>query len=362
MILIEKRYNFQRYSEADKYFRTHVAFKNHLPEQQLSDRFAVVVITRKRFVCNRNEFDCEPHYLQQTLAALDRESRWKSWDSIPIVICSVDPHWDEHLDLDAVRNYFPILLRYNNTGVDRPSNKAQETSDYAFCLKEASLRFEKTKYLIAIEDDAVVFENFFTNLNSIVRHRLETSIVRGETVHNERQWCWIKLYFPEFWCGFAWDANRLWELFWISIAGGMIGSNLAFLANIVKRSNVSVLWWTCNGALYLLLFAFVVSRQTWLEMRRINVSLMQVTSDSGCCSTVAVLYPMDEISKIVDYLQSENCYRCRQGVDLAIRDYKDRSEMLGLLVQPNLARHIGMHSTVSSDYKDPIHMLFYDFL
>lgn len=137
----------------------------------------------------------------------------------------------------------------------------------------------------------------------------------------------------------------------------MIGSSLAFLAHTVKRSKVSVFRWTCNGALYLLLLVIVVSRPTWLELRRIHVSLMQVTSDSGCCSTVAVLYPMDEISNIVSYLQSSQCTRCQHGVDLAIRDYKDTSRMLGLLVQPNLAKHIGMHSTVSSDYKDPIHFL-----
>lgn len=323
----------------------------------------MVVTTRKRSVCTKNEFDCEPHYLQQTLAALDRESKRKSIDTIPVVVCSVDPYWRNHLDFNAIANYFPLIFRYNDTGDEKPSNKKQETSDYTFCLEEASQKFGKTKYLIVVEDDAIVFDNFFITLNSIVKDRIEMNIVRGEKVDIERRrWCWMKLYFAEFWCGFAWDANRLWELFWIAIAGGMIGSILAFLAQTVNRSKISVFWWTCNGALYLLLLVIVVSRQTFLELRRIHVSLMQVTSDSGCCSTVAVLYPMDEIPKIVDYLRSSECMRCHEGVDLAIRDYRDKFEMLGLLVQPNLARHIGQHSTVSSDYKDPVHMLFYDFL
>lgn len=323
----------------------------------------MVVTTRKRFVCNQNKFDCEPHYLQQTLAALDLESKRKSVDSIPIVVCSVDPNWQNHLDFNAIANYFPTIFRYNDTGGDgKPSNKKQESSDYAFCLEEAALKFAQTKYLIVVEDDAIVFDDFFITLGSIVKDRIETSIVRGETVDNERRWCWMKLYFAEFWCGFGVDANRLWELFWIAIAGGMIGSLLAFLAQTIHRSKISTFRWTCNGALYLLLLAIVVSRQTWLEMRRIHVSLMQVTADSGCCSTVAVLYPMDEIPKIVDYLRSPLCYRCQNGIDLAIRDYKDTFEMWGLLVQPNLARHIGLHSTVSSEYKDPVQMLFYDFL
>lgn len=194
IFLIEKRFS-QRYLEADKYFRSHAMLnKQQLSERRISDEFAVVVITRKRFVCNRNEFDCEPHYLQQTLAALDRESKWKSVDSIPIVVCSVDPHWDDHLDMAAILNYFPIILRYNKTGVDRPSNKKQESSDYAFCMDEARHRFAKTKYLVVVEDDAVVFENFFINLNAVVKHRIETNIVRGETVNNEpRRWCWMKL-------------------------------------------------------------------------------------------------------------------------------------------------------------------------
>lgn len=351
-----------RYLEADKYFQSLNASKKL--NRRTSNDFAVVVITKKRFVCEQYEFDCEPHYLQQTVAALDSESKWNSVDSIPIVVCSVDAHWERHLDLNAIANYFSIIFRYNISGVEEiPSNKGQETSDYAYCLEQASLRFGTTKHLIAIEDDAVVFENFFSTLHSIVKNRIETTYTRGEKiVLDKRKWCWMKLYFPEFWSGFAWDANRLWELVWITVCGGMIGSILAFLTTYVKRSNISAIWWTCNGALYLLLVALVVSRPTWLEMRRIHVALMQVTPDSGCCSTVAVLYPMDEIPKIVEYLRSAECFRCPYGVDLAIRDYKDKFEMVGLLVQPNLARHVGLHSTVSAAYKDPVQMLFYDFL
>lgn len=360
--LIENFLYIQRYREAVKYFQNLVVLNTHVPEREVSTKFAAIVITKKRFVCNGDEFDCEPHYLQQTLAALDRQIKLNSVNSIPVVVCSVDSHWENHLDLNEVKNYFPLILRYNNTEDDKPSNKKQETSDYAFCLEEASHKFAKTKYLIVLEDDAIVFDNFVTTLSSIVSDRLETNIVRGEKVNSDRQWVWMKLYFNEFWCGFGWDANRLWELFWIAIAGGMIGAMLAFLAQTMKRTKVSALWWACNGSLYLLLLVIVISRQTWLETRRIHVSLMQVTPDSGCCSTTAVLYPMDEIPRLVDYLRSSKCYRCRHGVDLAIRDYKDNFKMLGLLVQPNLARHIGQHSTVSSDYKDPIHMLFYDFL
>lgn len=354
---------FQRYLKADAYFQNLVHSNEQSSTERISNEFAVVVITRKRFVCNQNEFDCEPHYLQQALAALDRESKRNSDEFIPVVVCSVDPHRNRHLDLDAIADYFPMIFRYNGTGDEKPSNKAQETSDYSFCLEEASIKFAQAKYLIVVEDDAIVFENFFMTLRSIVKDRIETNVVRGEKIVNdERRWCWMKLYFAEWWSGFGWDANRLWELFWIAVAGGLIGSILAFLAQTLTRSKVSAFWWAGNGALYLLLVAIVVSRQTWLETRRIHVSLMQVTADSGCCSTVAVLYPMDEIPKIVKYLRSSECRRCRMGVDLAIRDYKDKFEMLGLLVQPNLAKHIGLHSTVSSDYKDPIQMLFYDFL
>lgn len=358
-MLIIKQY-YYRYLDTERYFQSIDIYLNS-PKNHVSNEFTVVVITRKRSICSQNEFHCEPHYLQQTLAALDHES--KSRGSMSVAVCSVDPQWENHLDLHAIKNYFPIIFKYNNANEQRPSNKAQETSDYAFCLEETSLRFGNvTKYLIAIEDDAIVFDGFFTTLSSIVKSRIETNILRGELIHNERRWCWMKLYYPEFWCGFGWDANRIWELFWIAIVGGMIGSILSFLAGTVKRKKVSVFWWTFHGAVYTLILALVISRQTLLEMRRIHISMMQVTSDSGCCSTVAVLYPMEEIPKLVNYLRSPLCKRCHSGVDLAIRDYRDKFEMLGFLVQPNLAKHIGMHSTVSSDYKDPIHMMFYDML
>lgn len=328
----------------------------------MSDDFAVIVITKRRFVCDRNEFDCEPHYLQQVLAALDIERKRRHIDTVPVVVCNVDPHWEQHSDLDAIKNFFPIILRYNHSGVDVPSNKEQETSDYAFCLEKGSLKFKQTKYLMVAEDDVIVFENFFATLNLIVKNRVETKIVRGERVNTDKRWCWMKLYFPEFWSGFAWDANRLWELFWIAISGGLIGSLLAFTAQTIGGFRVSAIWWACNGALYLLLLALVMSRPTWLEMRRIHSSFLQVTPNSGCCSTVSVLYPMHEIPQIVSYLRSSSCRRCSYGVDLAIRDYKDIVGKQGLLVQPNLAKHIGFYSTVSSAYKDAVQMLFYDFL
>lgn len=337
-------------------------------QQQVSHEFIVVVITKKRFICDQNEFDCEPHYLQQTLAALDRESKLKSVSvienvNIPVVVCSVDSQWKKHQDLYDVMNYFPIIFRYNNTSDQTASNKAQESSDYAFCLEEAAIQFGKaTKYLIVVEDDAIVFENFFITLRSILKNRVETKMFRGERISNERQWCWMKLYYAEFFCGFGWDVDGLLELFWIAVAGGLIGSLLAIMAGTVKRNKISVLRWACYGALHLLLLVIIMSRQTWLEMRRIHTSLMQVTSESGCCSTVAVLYPMEEIPSIVEYLRSPGCMRCPYGIDLAIRDYRDMFGMLGLLVQPNLARHIGLHSTVSNDYKDPVQMLFYDML
>ncbi|KAJ6646051.1 Post-GPI attachment to proteins factor 4 [Pseudolycoriella hygida] len=356
-------YNHLRYLEAEKFFQNFGRADEEPSHEGESKDFAVVVITRKRFVCNEaDEFDCEPHYLQQTLAALHRERKLVPAHSIPIIVCNVDSHWEGHLDFVEILKFFPIIMRYENKEDFIPSNKKQETSDYAFCLEEVWKRYQRFNYLIAFEDDAIVFDNFFHTINSILKYRIETRTARGEKHTNELRWCWMKLYFPEFWSGFGWDANRLWELFWIFVAGGMIGTILAFLAQMFKRSKIFVFWWACNGALYLLLLVFFMGRPTWLEIRRIHEFLMQVTTDSGCCSTVGVIYPMDEVPKIVGYLQSSICRRCSSGVDLAIRDYKDKFKMLGFLVQPNLARHIGLHSTVSADYKDPIQMLFYDFL
>lgn len=355
---------YLRYLDADTYFQSLHKNKPQFHQKQMSSEYLVVVITKKRFMCDENKFHCEPHYLQQTLAALDRESRIESVNAIvPVVVCSVDPQWKTHQDLHDIMNDFPIIFRYHNTNDQIATNKAQETTDYAFCLEEASVKFGKaTKYLIVVEDDAIVFENFFITLSSILKNRVETKMLRGERISNERLWCWMKLYYPEFWCGFGFDGNRLMELFWIAVVGAMIGSLIAFIIATVKRTKISVHRWACYGAVNLILLAIIISRQTLLEIRRINSTLMQVTPDSGCCSTVVVLYPMEEIPNIVTYLRSNECKRCQDGVDLAIRDYKDKFGMLGLLVQPNLARHIGLHSTVSADYKDPVQMMFYDML
>lgn len=328
-----------------------------------------VIITKRRESCSEREFDCEPHYLQQVIAAVDedmkvfasrnRENIKRNF--VPVVICNVDKNPNDQLDFSLVRDQFPVIIRNESSNVrayNARSVRSQESSDYAFCL-ESTLKLSTPKYLLVLEDDAVSFKGIFENIFYILDNRVEQKTSRGTTSKTER-WGWIKLYYPEIWSGFGVEVLKIKELLFVAVFGTGVYYVVA-LALVKPRPHFSfILPFSMFGGLFFLLLVLVMTRQTFLELRRLHSFFLHISPDLGCC-TPAVLYSSKWIPEIVKYLRSSQCQRCHLGVDLALTDFSKQNYLPCHLVEPSLVRHIGMHSTLTSN-KDPRSFLFYDFL
>lgn len=359
---------------ADRYNRTEHYLKNinskinkNLHTKNLKTATMVaVIITKRRESCSGRDFNCEPHYLQQVIAALDEhmkvfvaQNSENDRNFVPIVICNVDKNYNEQLDFSLVRDQFPVLVRFDNDSSGSGySSRSQESLDYAFCL-ESTLKLSSPKYLLVLEDDAVGFRGIFEKIFYILDHRVEHKMSRGSTSNTER-WGWIKLYYPELWSGFALEGSKFIELISVAVFGAGV-FYLIPLALIKPRPHLTfIVPFSMIGASFFLLLVLVMSRQTFLEMRRLHSFFFSVSADRGCC-TPAVLYSTKWIPEIVQYLRSSQCHRCHLGVDLALSDFSEQNDLMCYLVEPSLVRHIGMHSTLTSN-KDPRSFLFYDFL
>lgn len=362
--------NRHRYNKTQEYLDTiNPKINKDLHTTNLnSAKMVAVIITKRREICVGGKFECEPHYLQQVIAALDDDmksfvSQTSGKDSVhfvPIVICNVDKHSNEQLDFLLVRDQFPSIIRYNNessSGISY-SSRTQESMDYAFCL-ESTLELSAPKYLLVLEDDALSFKGFFEKIFYLLENRVEHKKLHDMKTVTER-WGWIKLYYPEVWSGFGLEESKIIELFFIAVFGAGVFYLIA-IAFIKPNPQFSFNFsFSMVGALYLVLVVLVITRQTFLELRRMHTFFYHLSPDSGCC-TPAVLYSTKWIPEIVSYLRSSQCSRCHLGVDLALNDFKEQNDLICHLVEPSLVKHIGMHSTLTSN-KEPRSFLFYDFL
>jgi len=151
------------------------------------------------------------------------------------------------------------------------------------------------------------------------------------------------------------------ELCFIALVGALVGIFCNSWECRRRGRNQSSLAYGILGAVYAVLLALVISRQTLLEIRRISLFFLQVRQDKGCC-TQAVIYQMKALPGIVNYLDSPSTVARRsEGVDLALDDWTRQNGLLSYLVEPSLVRHIGMYSSLTTR-KNAIQMLFYDLM
>lgn len=358
--------NAERYNQTNDYLQkiNPEINKNLHTTNLVNAEIVAVIITKKREICSYRGFDCEPHYLQQVIAALDEDS--KSFASsrregiVPIVICNVDKNSQEQLDFTHISGHFPVILRYTNESSNNKSysSRTQESLDYAFCL-ESILKLSSPKYLLVLEDDAMSFKGIFEKIFYILENNIEQKMLRGNLAKTDR-WGWIKLYYPELWAGFGFEERKIIELVTIATFGAGV-FYLIVLVLIKPKPQLSFIFlFSFTGAVYLLVLVLVTTRQTLLEMRRLHSFFFQISPDLGCC-TPAVLYSTKWIPEIVQYLQSSQCRRCHLGVDLALNDFREQINLPCYLIEPSLVRHIGMHSTLTSN-KDPRSFIFHDFM
>ena len=282
----------------------------------------------------------------------DPETRGLPW-KISLSVCNVDSkHHEEARNFSSVVQYFQ---RYSDEprGVLGLNIKEKEKQDYAFCLEE-SLK-ANPRYSLLVEDDAFPHPQLFY----ILYHLLEIRRNAMASRNHGSDVLFYKLYHPERLQGFlSIQPERIPEL--ISFAS-LFGTCSTLLVSYLlpKRTNArsrsfNFIWFLL--VVYFALTAIAVSRQHLNELRYISKNLFSVGPTPSCC-TPGMLFVADKAQHWLNYLKNHTC-RLNYGKDTMLDDYRRKSNIRGLIVQPNLFVHIGFLSSLSEKLLDPSLMYY----
>ena len=317
----------------------------------------IMIVTTSRH--NSLVKEKNPRFLTQILWQFfhilnDTETKALPWE-ISLSVCNVDSkHHEEARNFSSVVQYFQRYFD-ESKGVSRLNIKEKEKQDYAFCLEE-SLK-SKPRYSLLVEDDAFPHPRLFHILYYLLEIRKSAMASR---VHDSDV-LFYKLYHPERLQGFwSIQPERIPELISFAVLFGTC-STLLVSYLLPKRTKVSfrshscyVIWlWI---VVYFTLTAIVVSRQHLNELRYISRRLFTVAPAPSCC-TPGMLFLSDKAQHWLHYMKNHTC-RLDYGKDTMLDDYRQKFNMRGLIVQPNLFVHIGFFSSLSGKLLDPSLMYY----
>lgn len=277
------------------------------------------------------------------------ETRTLPW-AMSLSICNVDskPH-EEARNFSSVVRYFQ---RYSGELKDQPQLKIKEKEkqDYAFCLEE-SLK-SNPRYSLLVEDDAFPHPKLFDILYYLIEIRKSAMASRIRT----SDVLFYKLYHPERLQGFwSLEPERIPELLSFALLSGTCATLVVnyLLSNRTKWSfrscTLYAIWlWII---VYFMLAAIAISRQHLIELRYLSKSLFTVGPTPSCC-TPGMLFVADKAQHWLQYMKNHTC-SLHYGKDTMLDDYRQKFNMRGLIVQPNLFAHIGFFSSLSEKLLNP---------
>ncbi|XP_046369311.2 post-GPI attachment to proteins factor 4-like [Haliotis rufescens] len=325
---------------------------------------AVAIVTvRRSGVKKGNE---SLGYVLQTSAGIDSFARSSNFINRTFVfLCNVDSKPDMHEEAHFLEMYLPFIERYGSSSFKvkdmqlphgnltynqrhHKNTHEKETFDYSYCLKVAESFHPE--FILMVEDDAVPH----ADLSSVLKHSLDYHLVdKAKSTRVKKKFCYLKLYYPEKWQGFAFELPRALELVSFGCVGGGISVLCRFLLWNTNRRRQPLFQYFLLGMILFMLTTKLVGRQNVLELRRLSKYLYQFRLAPGCC-TPATLYPSAVVEPLTTYLTTLPSPR---NTDLAIYDFVRQTNIPAYQLEPNLFHHIGMHSSLGSGDKDAEHFV-----
>ena len=300
-----------------------------------------------------------PKFLTQVLwqffQILNRnETRALPW-KISLSICNVDSKLHEE-----AKN-FSSLVRYFQHYSEEPEGlsqvyiKEKEKRDYAFCLEE-SLK-SRPRYSLLVEDDAFPHPQLFEILYYLleVRKRVMGSRLRTNNV------LFYKLYHPDRILGFwSLEPERIPELISFSF---LCGTCVTFVINrflSYRRNGTTGSYKFFNIWIWVIVYfataAILISRQHLIQLRYLSKHFFTIGPTPSCC-TPGMLFVADKAHHWLNYMRNHTC-RIHYGKDTMLDDYRNKFNVKGLIVQPNLFVHIGFYSSLSEKLLGPSLMYY----
>ena len=117
-----------------------------------------------------------------------------------VVVCSVAGK-DTHPEIVNISNLFTTI---ELPGDNQRQTRQKEKTDFIGCVARVLALHPGTDLLLVLEDDALILEDFFPTLSSILMSPMP--------FYQQDSWLDIKLYTPPKWSGFGLDFQPLLEL------------------------------------------------------------------------------------------------------------------------------------------------------
>ena len=287
-------------------------------------------------------------YLTRTVDSVVQETLFNQNSSdlrVAFFVCNVHTGPGVHEEAEKLSPLVPVIVKQISSGEARSFDLFQkETEDYNFCLREAT-KFQ-TKYVLILEDDTILIDNFLPSLN-----RLLTSI-------GENKDFILKLFYPPRWQGFSLDGRHFVELAFTGLLFASCAHFVRLILSFVfsrrrllryRKSNYYIVYLLVF--VYGVLFALVLGRQNILELRKPHPLLHTLVPAPECC-TPAVVYPRRTAIKLSNFLNRTKTSWNYQ-FDQAVEDFRRSQSVPAFLVEPSIVRHIGLVSTLKGISTNP---------
>lgn len=280
-------------------------------------------------------------YLTQTVASVDRTVK-ANQAALPtkVFLCNTDINGVAHSEAVKMSSYVPMVTKYDNeldkTKVKQLNIRQKETMDYIYCLEKA--KSVGSKYIIMVEDDSLPNDNFI----QIIKYALHQI--------GESEFAYMKLFYPLKWLGYAYEITRVLELVSFGALGGGLFVVVCWASSDRRHSMTSQNVQFCIGAIYAVIIVLLVGRPNVLKLRTLSPHLYSIRPSSACC-TPAMLYPREIVPRLISFLNSSKQLDSHVNLDLQIYAFSEQHRIPTYQMEPNVFRHIGIISSLSSMVK-----------
>jgi len=281
--------------------------------------------------------DRHPHYylsitLASVLKGLSQQERDRYNASVFVLDTEPDPNRNREAK-NLVGKFPPHLFTVVPTKRNDRSLSwyEKEVLDYADALHFCASK--KASMTIMLEDDTLATNHYVDKLMKAYR-----------TIPANSDYMDIKLFYPEFYCGFTGMKDYIGFAIFAPLAGAfltVIVMRVVLRGKLNKLTTVKILMWIYFSTLCVLI-PLAIGRQNLFWCFKFGIHPFTATA-----FTNAVAYPAAKMEIVASFLET---HMRDDPVDLLLDKFALDNKWMRYLLVPNLFQHIGIYS--SNSYKN----------
>jgi hypothetical protein len=295
------------------------------------------------------------YYLTRTVLRLLEEI--KSDPSVAVILFNAQKEPLQHSEAVWLSNFIPMV---NSHSAKTDNHHRNEYADYIQALK--TCRHEtKAKLISVFQDDVLIIPRFFQILRKLIKDKIAV---------NPTPWVYIRPYLPLQWLGYA---RKYWfEQCQNVVCSAIIGVVLVLLYLRKRKSShhgqfsrrsqrmlvfLAALYSGFLGGVFPLIYGRVNVLN--LRLRLFGDEGYIIKKADDCCIPIAT-YSSQQIDKVIEFLATEleNFDKSTEKdkkilpIDNSLAVFAKKAGMRDIGIEPNMAIHIGLFSTLNHSFWD----------